>query len=77
MARLHRAIRRQPRSRRLRRQRGQRRPVLQPAVLGASGLADIPTIALVAALVPFLLGVVVGNLGHRMAQRAQAGAKHR
>lgn len=30
--------------------------------LGASGLGDIPLIALVAALVPFLLGVLVGNL---------------
>lgn len=30
--------------------------------LGASGLADIPVTALIAALVPFLLGVFVGNL---------------
>ncbi|MBS3983598.1 MAG: 2-keto-3-deoxygluconate permease [Dethiobacter sp.] len=30
--------------------------------LGASGLGDIPLIVLVAALVPFLLGVLVGNL---------------
>lgn len=30
--------------------------------LGASGLADIPVTALIAALVPFLLGVLVGNL---------------
>ncbi|ETH83401.1 2-keto-3-deoxygluconate permease domain protein [Bordetella pertussis STO1-CHOC-0017] len=52
-------------------------PFFSLLFLGASGLADIPTIALVAALVPFLLGVVVGNLGHRMAQRAQAGAQHR
>ncbi|AOB26479.1 MULTISPECIES: 2-keto-3-deoxygluconate permease [Bordetella] len=37
-------------------------PFFSLLFLGASGLADIPTIALVAALVPFLLGVVVGNL---------------
>lgn len=37
-------------------------PFFSLLFLGASGLADIPLIALVAALVPFLLGVVVGNL---------------
>jgi len=37
-------------------------PFFSLLFLGASGLADIPMIALVAALVPFLLGVVVGNL---------------
>ncbi|ETH07939.1 YgbK domain protein [Bordetella pertussis 2371640] len=37
-----RAIRRQPRSRRLRRQRGQRRPVLQPAVPGRLGPGGYP-----------------------------------
>jgi len=37
-------------------------PFFSLLFLGASGLADIPVIALVAALVPFLLGVLVGNL---------------
>lgn len=37
-------------------------PFFSLLFLGASGLADIPLVALVAALVPFLLGVVVGNL---------------
>src|SRR3546814_17888243 len=37
-------------------------PFFSLLFLGASGLADIPVTALVAALVPFLLGVVVGNL---------------
>jgi 2-keto-3-deoxygluconate permease len=37
-------------------------PFFSLLFLGASGLADIPVMALVAALVPFLLGVVVGNL---------------
>jgi len=37
-------------------------PFFSLLFLGASGLGDIPLIALVAALVPFLLGVVVGNL---------------
>ncbi|WP_189384528.1 2-keto-3-deoxygluconate permease [Advenella faeciporci] len=37
-------------------------PFFSLLFLGASGLADIPVIALVAALVPFILGVIVGNL---------------
>ncbi|CAM4152559.1 2-keto-3-deoxygluconate permease [Bordetella tumbae] len=37
-------------------------PFFSLLFLGASGLADIPVTALIAALVPFLLGVVVGNL---------------
>ena len=37
-------------------------PFFSLLFLGASGLGDIPLIALVAALVPFLLGVLVGNL---------------
>lgn len=37
-------------------------PFFSLLFLGASGLADIPVVALVAALVPFLLGVLVGNL---------------
>ena len=37
-------------------------PFFSLLFLGASGLGDIPLIALVAAVVPFLLGVVVGNL---------------
>jgi len=37
-------------------------PFFSLLFLGASGLADIPLIAFVAALVPFLLGVLVGNL---------------
>jgi len=37
-------------------------PFFSLLFLGGSGLADIPLIALVAALVPFLLGVLVGNL---------------
>lgn len=37
-------------------------PFFSLLFLGASGLADIPVVALIAALVPFLLGVLVGNL---------------
>lgn len=37
-------------------------PFLTLLFLGASGLGDIPVLALLAAIVPFLLGVLVGNL---------------
>jgi 2-keto-3-deoxygluconate permease len=37
-------------------------PFFSLLFLGASGLGDIPLLALVAAIVPFLLGMVVGNL---------------
>lgn len=37
-------------------------PFLSMLFLGLSGLADIPLIALVAAIIPFLLGMIVGNL---------------
>ncbi|GAA1651443.1 2-keto-3-deoxygluconate permease [Kribbella alba] len=37
-------------------------PFLVLLFIGASGLGDVPLIALVAAVVPFLLGVLVGNL---------------
>ena len=37
-------------------------PFLTLLFLGASGLGDIPVLALVAAIVPFLLGVLVGNV---------------
>ncbi|ASR36019.1 2-keto-3-deoxygluconate permease [Prauserella marina] len=37
-------------------------PFLSLLFLGASGFGDIPVLALVAAIVPFLLGVLVGNL---------------
>ncbi|MEU6643187.1 2-keto-3-deoxygluconate permease [Saccharomonospora sp. NPDC046836] len=37
-------------------------PFLTLLFLGASGFGDIPLVALVAAVVPFLLGVLVGNL---------------
>ncbi|MCW2962717.1 MAG: 2-keto-3-deoxygluconate permease [Thermoleophilia bacterium] len=37
-------------------------PFFSLLFLGASGLGDIPLMALVAAIVPFLLGVLVGNL---------------
>ncbi|RBM17279.1 2-keto-3-deoxygluconate permease [Prauserella sp. PE36] len=37
-------------------------PFLTLLFLGASGFGDIPLLALVAAIVPFLLGVVVGNI---------------
>ena len=37
-------------------------PFLTLLFLGASGLGDIPVLALVAAIVPFLLGVLVGNI---------------
>lgn len=37
-------------------------PFFSLLFLGASGLADIPFSALVAALIPFLLGMLVGNL---------------
>ncbi|MFF5989962.1 2-keto-3-deoxygluconate permease [Prauserella flavalba] len=37
-------------------------PFLTLLFLGASGFGDIPLLALVAAIVPFLLGIVVGNI---------------
>ncbi|WAB81009.1 2-keto-3-deoxygluconate permease [Microcella daejeonensis] len=37
-------------------------PFLSLLFLGASGLADIPLLALVGAVVPFVLGMIVGNL---------------
>ncbi|WP_210439007.1 2-keto-3-deoxygluconate permease [Nocardioides xinjiangensis] len=37
-------------------------PFFSMLFLGASGLADIPVSAMVAAIVPFLLGMLVGNL---------------
>lgn len=37
-------------------------PFLTLLFLGASGLGDIPLLALVGAIVPFLLGVLVGNI---------------
>lgn len=37
-------------------------PFFSMLFLGASGLADIPVSAMVAAVIPFLLGMVVGNL---------------
>jgi 2-keto-3-deoxygluconate permease len=37
-------------------------PFLVLLFLGASGLGDIPLLTLLAAVVPFLLGVIVGNL---------------
>ncbi|MQA08598.1 MAG: 2-keto-3-deoxygluconate permease [Pseudonocardiaceae bacterium] len=37
-------------------------PFLTLLFLGASGFGDIPILALVAAIVPFLLGVLVGNI---------------
>jgi 2-keto-3-deoxygluconate permease len=37
-------------------------PFFSLLFLGASGLGDIPVLTLVAALVPFLLGAIVGNL---------------
>ena len=40
-------------------------PFFSLLFLGASGLGQIPVLALVAAIVPFLLGMVVGNLDSR------------
>ncbi|MDO8336991.1 MAG: 2-keto-3-deoxygluconate permease [Microcella sp.] len=37
-------------------------PFLSLLFLGASGLAEIPALALLAAVVPFVLGMIVGNL---------------
>jgi len=37
-------------------------PFFSMLFLGASGLADIPATAMIAAVVPFVLGMVVGNL---------------
>ena len=51
-------------------------PFFSLLFLGASGLADIPLVALVAALVPFLLGVVVGNLDAKW-RDVLARAEHR
>jgi 2-keto-3-deoxygluconate permease len=43
-------------------------PFLTLLFLGASGFGDIPLLALVAAVVPFLLGVLVGNLDSEWAR---------
>lgn len=37
-------------------------PFFSMLFLGASGLADIPATAMIAAVIPFILGMVVGNL---------------
>ena len=41
-------------------------PFLTLVALGASGLADIPIMSLVAALVPVLAGMLLGNLDHKV-----------
>ena len=43
-------------------------PFLALIFLGASGLGDIPVIALVAALVPFIVGLIIGKLDHEWNQ---------
>jgi 2-keto-3-deoxygluconate permease len=46
-------------------------PFLTLLFLGASGFGDIPLLALVAAIVPFLLGVLVGNIDSEWARVVQ------
>lgn len=41
-------------------------PFLTLVALGASGLADIPYMSLIAALVPIAAGMILGNLDHKM-----------
>lgn len=41
-------------------------PFLTLVALGASGLADIPYMSLIAALVPIVAGMILGNLDHKM-----------
>lgn len=41
-------------------------PFLTLVALGASGLADIPIQTLLAAIIPALLGMIIGNLDHGM-----------
>lgn len=41
-------------------------PFLTLVALGASGLADIPFMSLLAAILPVLLGMIIGNLDHGM-----------
>ncbi|MGI6069710.1 MAG: 2-keto-3-deoxygluconate permease [Blautia sp.] len=43
-------------------------PFLTLVALGASGLADIPIMSLVAALVPVLAGMILGNLDHKVTE---------
>lgn len=43
-------------------------PFLSMLFLGLSGLADIPLVALLAAIVPFVLGMIVGNLDSKWKQ---------
>ena len=43
-------------------------PFLTLVALGASGLADIPIMSHVAALVPVLAGMLLGNLDHRVTE---------
>ena len=43
-------------------------PFLTLVALGASGQADIPYMSLVAALVPIIAGMIIGNLDHKMTE---------
>ena len=43
-------------------------PFLTLVALGASGLADIPIMSLVAALVPIVAGMILGNLDHKVTE---------
>lgn len=43
-------------------------PFLTLVALGASGLADIPFMSLVAALVPVIAGMILGNLDHKVTE---------
>lgn len=41
-------------------------PFLTMMVMGASGAADIPYVSIIAALVPLLIGIVIGNIDETM-----------
>ncbi len=41
-------------------------PFLTMVVMGASGSADIPYISLIAALIPLIIGIIIGNLDPKM-----------
>lgn len=43
-------------------------PFLTLVALGASGLAEIPYMSLVAALVPILAGMILGNIDHKVTE---------